>query len=52
MSNNIKGATPVFFDVFHPQLVKKRLPVDAKAPVFSRSMTHQTKEKGLPKVNI
>ncbi len=40
------------FDVFHCQNRRKRSRVDAKNPVFNRSMTHQTKEKGLIKVSI
>ncbi len=42
----------VFFRVFSRQLVKKRSPADAKAPVFNRGITYQTKEKGLIKVSI
>ncbi len=41
-----------FYEFFHPQLVQKRLQVDAKAPVFNRVITYQLKEKGLIKVSI
>ncbi len=41
-----------FFWCFHRQNRRKRLQVDAKAPVFNRGITYQTKEKGLTKVSI
>jgi hypothetical protein len=48
MSNNIKWTWLCqFFDVFHRQNCRKRLGVEAKAPVFNRGMTYQTKEEGL-----
>ncbi len=41
----------VFFQVFSSATCTKRLQVDAKAPVFNRGITYQTKEKGLVKVS-
>ena len=41
-----------FLRVFSSSTCTKRLQVDAKAPVFNRGMTYQTKEKGLIKVSI
>jgi hypothetical protein len=35
------------FDVFHHHNRKKRLLVNAKAPVFNKSMTYQTEGKDL-----
>ncbi len=32
--------------------IQKRLQVDAKAPVFNRGITYQTKENGLIKMSI
>jgi hypothetical protein len=53
MSDNITGTwLHRFFDVFHHQNHRKRSWVNAKAPVFIRGMTYQTKEKGLTKVSI
>ncbi len=54
MSNNIKPdmATTVFIPCFHHQNRRKRSRADAKAPVFNRGITYQTKEKGLTKVSI
>jgi hypothetical protein len=53
MSNNIKGTwLHRFFDVFHRQNRRKRSWVKAKAPVFNKGMTYQSKEKGLTKVSI
>jgi hypothetical protein len=43
---------PVFFELFHRKLFRKRSRVYAKAPVFNKGMTYQTKEKGLTKVSI
>jgi hypothetical protein len=40
------------FFVFSSSTRRKRLRVDAKAPVFNRGMIYQTKEKGLSKMNI
>ncbi len=45
-------ATTVFFMCFHRQNRRKRSQVDAKAPVFNRDITYQTREKGLTKVSI
>jgi hypothetical protein len=41
-----------FFLVLSLSTRTKRLQVDAKAPVFNRGITYQTKEKGLTKVSI
>jgi hypothetical protein len=41
-----------FSQVFFSSTRTKRMQVDAKAPVFNRGITHQTKEKGLIKVSI
>ncbi len=41
-----------FFQVFSSSTCTKRLQVDAKAPVFNKGITYQTKEKGLIKVSI
>ncbi len=41
-----------FLRVFSLSTSTKRLQVDAKAPVFNRGITYQTKEKGLIKVSI
>ncbi len=41
-----------FLQVFSSSTCTKRLQVDAKAPVFNRGITYQTKEKGLIKVSI
>ncbi len=42
-----------FFSMcFHCQNRRKRSQVNAKAPVFNRGITYQTKEKGLTKVSI
>ncbi len=40
-----------FFLCFHRQNRRKRLQVDANAPVFNRGITYQMKEKGLIKVS-
>jgi hypothetical protein len=40
------------FLCFHCQNHRKRSQVDAKAPVFNRGITYQTKEKGLTKMSI
>ncbi len=41
-----------FFWVFSSSTQTKRSQVNAKAPVFNRGITYQTKEKGLIKVSI
>ncbi len=41
-----------FFRVFSSSTCTKRLQVDAKAPVFNRGTTYQSKEKGLIKMSI
>jgi hypothetical protein len=41
-----------FLRVFSLSTRTKRSQVDAKAPVFNRGITYQTKEKGLIKVSI
>jgi hypothetical protein len=41
-----------FFTSFSSSTCTKRSQVDAKAPVFNRGITYQTKEKGLIKVSI
>ena len=41
-----------FLRVFSSSTRTIRLQVDDKAPVFNRSITYQTKEKGLIKVSI
>ncbi len=52
-SDNIKGSwLRLFIYVFHRQNHRKRSWVDAKAPVFNRGISYQTKEKGLTKVSI
>jgi hypothetical protein len=38
--------------IFSSSTCKKRSQVDAKAPVFNRAMTYQTKEKGLTKASM
>ncbi len=40
-----------FFLCFHRQNCRKRSWVDAKTPVFNRSMTYQSKRKGLTKLS-
>jgi hypothetical protein len=53
MSDSIKETwLHQFFYVFHRQNRRKMSQADAKAPVFNRGMTYQTKEKGLTKVRI
>jgi hypothetical protein len=53
MSNNIKGTwLHRFFDVLHHQNCRKRSWIEAKAPVFNKGMTYQSKEKALTKVSI
>ncbi len=53
MSNNMNWTwLRRFFWCFHRQNRRKRSRVDAKAPVFNRGITYQTKEKGLTKVSI
>ncbi len=53
MSNNINWTWLChFFWCFHCQNRRKRSQVDAKTPVFNRSMTYQTKEKSLTKVTM
>jgi hypothetical protein len=44
-------ATPFFFG-FSSSTNRKRLRVASKAHVFNKSMTYQTKEKGLAKVSL
>ena len=52
MSNIIKGKwLHRFFLCFSLSTCRKSSQVDAKAPVFYRGMTYQTKEKGLTKVS-
>ncbi len=53
LSNIIRPdmATTVFL-CFHCHNRRKRSRVDAKAPVFNRCITYQTKDKGLIKVSI
>ncbi len=41
-----------FFYLFSSSNCRKRSRVNAKAPVFNRGITYQTKEKGLTKVSI
>ncbi len=41
-----------FLQVFSSSTCTKRSQIDAKAPVFNRGITYQTKEKGLIKVSI
>ncbi len=41
-----------FFQCFHRQSRRKRLQIDAKAPVFNKGITYKMKEKGLTKVTI
>jgi hypothetical protein len=41
-----------FLQVFSSSTRTKRSQVDAKAPVFNRGITYQTKEKGLIKMSI
>ncbi len=41
-----------FFQVFSSSTCTKRSQVNAKAPLFNRGITYQTKEKGLTKVSI
>jgi hypothetical protein len=41
-----------FFLVLSSSICTKRSWVNAKAPVFNRGITYQTKEKGLIKVHI
>jgi hypothetical protein len=41
-----------FLQVFSSSTCTKRTQVDAKAPVFNRGITYQTKEKGLTEVTI
>jgi hypothetical protein len=53
MSNNMKpDMAMMFFLCYHCQNCRKRSWVDAKAPVFNRGITYQTKEKGLAKGRI
>ncbi len=53
MSNNMNRTwLRCFFMCFNCQNYRKRSRVDAKAPVFNRDVTYQTKEKGLTKVSI
>jgi hypothetical protein len=53
MSNKKKpDMATMFFLCFHRQNRRKRSRVDAKAPVFNRGITYQTKEKNLTKVSI
>ncbi len=54
MSNNMNRTWLwcFFLMCFHLQNHRKRSRVDAKAPVFNRGITYQTKEKGLTKVSI
>jgi hypothetical protein len=42
----------IFFGVFSSSTHIKRSRVDAKARVFNRGITYQTKEKGLIKASI
>jgi hypothetical protein len=42
----------LFLQVFSSSTCTKRLQIDAKAPVFNRGITYQTKEKGLIKMSI
>ncbi len=48
----ISHACADFLQVFSVSTRTKRLQVDAKAPVFNRGITYQTKEKGLTKMSI
>ncbi len=48
----IGHACASFFRVFSSSTCTKRSQVDAKAPVFNRGITYQTKEEGLIKVSI
>jgi hypothetical protein len=48
----IGHACAIFLQVFSSLTHTKRSQVDAKAPVFNRGITYQTKEKGLIKVSI
>ncbi len=41
-----------FFCIFSSSTCKKRSRDNAKAPVFNKGITYQTKEKGLIKVSI
>jgi hypothetical protein len=41
-----------FFQVFSSSTCTKRSQVNAKAPVFNRGITYQTKEKGLIRMSI
>ncbi len=54
MSNNMNWTwLRRFFSIcFHCQNRRKRSRVDAKAPVFNRGITYQTKEKGLINMSI
>jgi hypothetical protein len=44
--------TLVFFEFFSSSTCTKRSQIDAKAPVFNKGITYQTKERGLTKVSI
>ncbi len=48
----IGHACAVFLQVFSSSTRTKRSQVDAKAPVFNRGITYQTKEHGLIKMSI
>jgi hypothetical protein len=53
MSNNINWTwLRRFFLMFSSSNRRKKSRVDAKTPVFNKSMTYQSKQKGLTKVSI